>query len=272
MKLFTIPNLITLANLGCGCLAIVFAFHGNLVWCAYLVGIAAVLDFLDGFAARALKQYSPIGKDLDSLADMVTFGVVPGVVMYKLLELSFFSEHLKSTSFDLNQFGYYANPANFVSSPFVYVGFLITLFSALRLAKFNNDSRQTDSFIGLPTPANSIFICSLPLILGSDVSYELNGSGAMKLMALDSNLFASLSVSPWFLLAVTVVFSLLLISEIPLFSLKIKSFGWKGNELRYSFLATSVLMLVLLKFVALPLIIVLYVLLSIINNLVKPKS
>jgi CDP-diacylglycerol--serine O-phosphatidyltransferase len=140
------------------------------------------------------------------------------------------------------------------------------------LAKFNNDSRQSDSFIGLPTPANSIFICSLPLILGSDVSCEMNSSGAMKLMALDHNLFANLSLSPWFLLSITVIFSLLLISEIPLFSLKIKSFGWKGNELRYSFLAASIVMLVLLKFVALPLIIVLYVLLSTINNLVKPKS
>lgn len=272
MKLFTIPNLITLANLGCGCIAIVFAFQGNLIWSAYLVGIAAVLDFLDGFAARALKQFSPIGKDLDSLADMVTFGVVPGVVMYKLLELAFFYQHLKSTSFDLNEFGTIANPANFVASPWIYIGFLITLFSALRLAKFNNDSRQSDSFIGLPTPANSIFICSLPLILGSDVSCEMNSSGAMKLMALDHNLFANLSLSPWFLLSITVIFSLLLISEIPLFSLKIKSFGWKGNELRYSFLAASIVMLVLLKFVALPLIIVLYVLLSTINNLVKPKS
>jgi CDP-diacylglycerol--serine O-phosphatidyltransferase len=100
----------------------------------------------------------------------------------------------------------------------------------------------------------------------------MKGSGALKLMALDNNLFADISVSPWFLISITVIFSLLLISEIPLFSLKIKSFGWKGNQLRYSFLALSVVMLVLLKFVALPLVIVLYVLLSIINNLVKPKT
>jgi CDP-diacylglycerol--serine O-phosphatidyltransferase len=272
MKLFTIPNLITLANLGCGCIAIVFAFQGNLVWSAYLVGIAAVLDFLDGFAARALKQFSPIGKDLDSLADMVTFGVVPGVVMYKLLALAFFSQHLKSPNFDLNQLGTYANSASFVPSSLIYLGFLITLFSALRLAKFNNDSRQTDSFIGLPTPANSIFICSLPLILDSDISYEMNGYGALKLMALNNNIFTSLALSPWFLLFITMVFSLLLISEIPLFSLKIKSFRWKGNELRYLFLALSLAMLVLLKFIALPLIIVLYILLSVFNNLVNRKS
>lgn len=241
MKLFSIPNLITLANLFCGCLAIVCAFNGNLEWAAYLVGIAAVLDFLDGFVARALKQYSPIGKDLDSLADMVTFGVVPGVVMFWIIIFTC------RTSVDPILHDHelrWALPA-----------FTITLFSALRLAKFNNDTRQSDSFIGLPTPANSIFICSLIFIAEyyplSDWAWLFN---------------------VYTLLGLSAVLSILLISELPLFALKFKSFKWKGNEIRYAFLAVAVAMLVLLKFIALPLIIVLYVLLSVVNNLFAKKK
>jgi CDP-diacylglycerol--serine O-phosphatidyltransferase len=261
MKLFSVPNLITLGNLFCGCLAIVFAFQGDLIWSAYLVGIAAVLDFLDGFAARALKQYSPIGKDLDSLADMVTFGVVPGIVMFKLMILSWQSH----------------DPVSYLVKPQVdllyykeaFLAFLITLFSALRLAKFNNDTRQSDSFIGVPTPANSILICSLPLVLQE--TGLMNGQFIGSLAILRSG-YTGFIMHPATLIVVTVVMSFLLIAEIPLFSLKIKSFGWKGNELRYSFLALSLVMLVFLKFIALPLIIVLYILLSVFNNLVKRKS
>lgn len=242
VKLFTIPNIITLGNLACGCVAIVFAFQGQLVWSAYLVGIAAVLDFLDGFAARALKQHSPIGKDLDSLADMVTFGVVPGVVMFMLIALICrYSSNELLNDHPLR----WASPA-----------FLVTLFSALRLAKFNNDTRQSDSFIGVPTPANSILLCSLPL-------------AAEKMHEPWMRPFFE---TPYYLLGLCAIMSYLLISELPLFSLKFKSFQWKGNELRFSFLAISVIMLVLLKFIALPLIIVLYILLSIANNLVGKKK
>lgn len=259
MKLFSIPNLITLGNLFCGCLAIVFAFNDDLVWAAYLVGIAAVLDFLDGFVARALKQYSPIGKDLDSLADMVTFGVVPGVVMYQLLVISF-NLHVDQ------EYGY---PAG--KSGAHFFAFLITLFSALRLAKFNNDTRQSDSFIGVPTPANSILICSIPLILNihrpSEFLYRWNWDVPSGIP-----LHVRLLMNDNVLWGIILIMSYLLISEIPLFALKFKSFRWKCNEIRYSFLAASVIMLVLLKFIALPLIIVLYILLSIVNNLLKPKN
>ncbi len=254
MKLFTIPNIITLLNLLCGCLAIVFAFDGNLVWSAYLVGIAAVLDFLDGFVARALKQYSEIGKQLDSLADMVTFGVVPGVVMFKLIQISIFHNNPETMISALNGDLLQRYP------PLTYVAFLIPLFSALRLAKFNIDTRQSDSFIGVPTPANAILICAIPLILkfGGDTLWYASTDLPMLL-------------NTWSLIGLTVIMSILLISEIPLFALKFKSFGWKGNEIRWSFLAAAVLLLVTLQFVGIPLAIVLYIFMSVVNNLVSKK-
>jgi CDP-diacylglycerol---serine O-phosphatidyltransferase len=280
VKLFSIPNIITLLNLACGCLAIVFAFNGNLVWAAYLVGIAAVLDFLDGFVARALKQYSPIGKDLDSLADMVTFGVVPGVVMYQMMKLAMTANVLLSKIWRFPHANQFDQDSTTLMTVLPFAAFFITLFSALRLAKFNNDTRQSDSFIGVPTPANSILICSLALIgndffaglanvegsfwdMGEYVSVQGNVEGAFPWWI--TNL-------TWILLGITGIMSYLLISEIPLFALKFKSFKWKGNELRFSFLAVAVIMLVLLQYIALPLIIVLYILLSVINNLVKRKD
>jgi CDP-diacylglycerol---serine O-phosphatidyltransferase len=242
-----IPNAITCANLFCGCLAIVNAFQGELNWTAYLVGIAAVLDFFDGFSARMLKTYSTIGKDLDSLADMVTFGVVPGVVMFQLCNLAFVRESMD----DFGSFGTFGrlwtgyNSIQYLS----YVAFSITIFSCLRLAKFNNDSRQTDSFIGLPTPANSILICSFPLIMESN------------------EMFTYYFLNPYLIVILSCLLSLLLVSEIPLFSLKFKKFGWANNGLRYIFLAISLLFLILFHYVGIPLIIVFYILLSIVNNI-----
>jgi CDP-diacylglycerol--serine O-phosphatidyltransferase len=259
MKLFTLPNIITLGNLGCGCIAIVFAFQGDLITTAYLVGLAAVLDFLDGFIARALKQHSPIGKDLDSLADMVTFGVVPGVVMFQLLNIS-------SNRF-VEQIGAFPSGKDGIH----WMAFLITLFSALRLAKFNNDTRQSDSFIGVPTPANSILICSIPLILHINsfrsilYGYDWNQPAGIPM---EVKLFLNQNV----LWGIVIVMSYLLISEIPLFALKFKSFKWKGNEIRFSFLTIAVIMLVWLKYIALPFVIVLYVVMSIVNNLVKRNA
>ena len=235
-----IPNAITCGNLLCGCLAIVKVFEGNLVWAAYLVGIAAVLDFFDGFAARLLKVSSAIGKDLDSLADMVTFGVVPGVMMFKLL--------LISTLFMTNNAIWNYTP---------YLAFIIPIFSCIRLAKFNNDKRQTESFIGVNTPANSILICSLPLIIGIDYQSPA----------------AVFILNPYLLIILAVIMSALLVSEIPIFSFKFKSFGWKGNEIRFVFLLLSLLLLITLRFVGIPLIIVLYIVMSVINNfLTKSKA
>lgn len=260
-----IPNAITCGNLLCGCLAIVKAFEGDLVWAAYLVGIAAVLDFFDGFLARLLKVSSPIGKDLDSLADMVTFGVVPGVVMFKLMHFA----NLMERGF-ISDVGIEVHESLRNYAP--YIAFIIPIFSAVRLAKFNNDIRQTDSFIGLPTPANAIFICALPLILFKQYSafqYDMPE-------AHHQNHEIYLALYPIYMqeiLALTsCVLALLLIAPLPLFSLKFKSFGWKGNEIRFVFLLLSVLMLVLLQFLGIPLIIVLYILMSVVNNLANRST
>jgi len=232
-------------------LAIVKAFEGNLVWSAYLVGIALVLDFFDGFTARMLKVSSAIGKDLDSLADVVTFGVVPGVVMFHLLSnaLSIVLHGELATE------GWIKNLPAFSSVP--YLAFIIAIFSCVRLAKFNNDTRQSDSFIGLPTPANAMVICSIPLIMQfqSDLTF-MNG------------LFSNV----WFLCALSLVMSLLLVAEIPLFALKFKSFAWSSNRLVYIFITTSVVLFITLKFLAIPLVIILYIVLSVVNNIfLKPK-
>ena len=243
-----IPNAITCCNLLCGCLAIVQAFEGNLVNAAYLVGAGAIFDFFDGFAARMLKVSSPIGKDLDSLTDMVTFGVVPGVVMFQLINKT---SNL-SSDFNINE-----NHLDFIAyigftKQISYLSFLISIFSAIRLAKFNNDTRQTDSFIGVPTPAAAMFICSIPLIEEfNHIDFILN---------------------PYVLIVITVVLSFLLVSELPLFALKFKHFKWKDNEIRFVFLGLSLVMLITLQFVGIPLIIIMYILLSVINNIVSKKK
>lgn len=241
-----IPNTITLGNLFCGCLALVKAFEGDLVGASYFVGISLILDFFDGFTARMLKVSSAIGKDLDSLADMVTFGVVPGVVMFKLIGASF-------TDFQddgLTAAGLQISPNEIGIA--CYVAFVITVFSCIRLAKFNNDTRQSNSFIGLPTPANTMVICSFPLILHFQPE-----------LVLVNNLISS----SWFLLSVTALMSYLLVAEIPLFALKFKSFSWVKNKLVYTFLGVSLVLILGLKFVAIPLVIILYILVSIVNNI-----
>lgn len=225
-----IPNSITCGNLVCGCLAIVAAFNGDLVISTYWVGLAAVLDFFDGFTARLLNVHSEIGKQLDSLADMVTFGVVPGIIMYHLI--------LQSCA-----------AIGCTNSYSAYIAFLIPVFSALRLAKFNIDTRQTSSFIGVPTPANAILICSLPLI--QLFQPEIMGFGVSAIIG-----------NKYFLTIVTLLMSYLMVAELPLFALKFKNFTWNDNKIRYSFLLISLLLLILLKFIAIPLIIFLYIVLS----------
>jgi CDP-diacylglycerol--serine O-phosphatidyltransferase len=220
-----IPNLLTLCNLLCGCIAIVFAFEGNLVWSAYLVGIACIFDFLDGMVARLLKAHSEIGKELDSLADMVSFGVLPGIIVYKLLV-------------EFNGGG-----------SIYFIAFLIPAFSAIRLAIFNLDTRQTDSFIGVPTPANTILIASLPLILQFNPSY------------------ASFISNQYFLMGLTLIMSFLLVAPLPLIALKFKNFSWADNKVRYIFLALALVFLIAFQFVGIPLIIILYIVLSVINNI-----
>lgn len=242
-----IPNTVTLGNLFCGCLAIVNAFEGNLVWAAVFVGFALILDFFDGFTARLLKVASPIGKDLDSLADMVTFGIVPSMIMFQLIKHGNDIYRLSAMQLD-----------NISETGFMpYVAFVIAIFSCIRLAKFNNDTRQTGSFIGLPTPANAMVICSIPLIAQDTCG---------------SNTFIEMMLNPNVLCIISVVMSFLLVAELPLFALKFKNFGWADNKVKYLFLLVSVILIVVLKFVAIPLVILLYILISIVNNIFSKKQ
>ena len=200
-----IPNFLTSMNVLSGCIACVMAFNGNYLWVVIWVIIAAIFDFFDGFSARILKAYSPIGKELDSLADMVSFGLAPALVVFRLLS-------------DNNSLGspFYVSDTEiyYLKELIPYISFLLVIFSALRLAKFNIDERQTTSFIGLPTPANALFWISL--CYGISTKDEF------------TQLY---SFYPIIILVIT--FSLLLTSEIPMFSLKIKNLKFKGNELRY---------------------------------------
>lgn len=242
-----IPNSITLGNLLCGCMAIIKTFEGDLVWAAYFVGIALILDFFDGFTARLLKVSSPIGKDLDSLADLVTFGVVPGMIMFKLIG----SARNTEMELGIQPSGLFAVPDEHGIYLLQYFALIVPIFSCIRLAKFNNDTRQSESFIGLPTPSNAMVICSLPLIQ----NFQPERFTAFPFV-----------YTSWFLCLFALVMSLLLIAEIPLFALKFKNFGWAGNELRFSFLALCLVLLVTLRFAAVPAIILLYILASIVNN------
>jgi CDP-diacylglycerol---serine O-phosphatidyltransferase len=212
-----VPNFLTCCNLICGCLGIVFLFEGKSIPAAYFVWAACVFDFFDGFAARLLKVSSPIGKDLDSLADMVSFGLLPAVLMFTMIKSASPNEVLP------------------------YMSFLIAVCSALRLAVFNNDKTQTDSFRGVPTPASALFLTSLPLIYGVAGNWLSEA---------------------WVLVAITVVFSLLLVSRFELFALKFKNFSWADNKVRFTFIGLAVLLILAFKIVALPLIILSYIVLA----------
>ena len=228
-----LPNALTCGNLLCGCLGIIQVFEGNLITAAWLIGLAGVFDFFDGFLARLLHVSSPIGKELDSLADMVTFGVLPALIIYHLIINS-----CTSGTCTVGLFGFYKP----------YIALALAVSSALRLAKFNIDTRQSESFIGVPTPANGLLIASLPLILHFQPEYTS--------YILNFNLLVFYSI----------IMSYLMVAELPLFALKFKSFGWKGNEIKFIFLGISVVLMILLKFVSVPLIIFLYIGLSVINN------
>ncbi|MTI19622.1 CDP-diacylglycerol--serine O-phosphatidyltransferase [Fulvivirga sp. RKSG066] len=217
-----IPNFITSCNLASGCIAITFVFKGELQIAVYLMWLSMVFDFFDGMAARLLKVSSPIGKELDSLADVVSFGVLPATIIYKLIESG---------------------------EPLAFVAFLVAVFSALRLAKFNTDENQETDFIGLPTPANALFLSSLVFFKGnSDFSSFINDP---------------------VLIAITVIFSLLLVAPIRLFSLKLKNFSWSDNKIVIIFLILSAGLIVTLGIIGLPFVILLYIALSLVKNAFK---
>lgn len=241
-----IPNAITLLNLASGLLAIIAIFKGYYDEAFLFVCLGIFFDFWDGFFARKFKVSGELGLQLDSLADVVTSGVVPGLMIFKLL---LDIQEDSSSVYYLTEEYYYMG---FVP----YLGFIITLASAYRLAKFNIDTRQTDSFIGLPTPANALFIMSIPMI-------QFDGTHEWLVNAL---------FNPFVLLIISLVSAYMLNAEIPLFSLKIKDFSWDKNKLQVFFLAIAATLLLFLGFTALPIIILLYVVLSVLNNTFLVKN
>lgn len=214
-----IPNAITCANLFAGCVGIEYAFKGDLKTAAYLVVLAAVFDFLDGTFARILNVKSAIGKELDSLADVISFGLLPSVVMYQLLA--------SSTAENV---------------PYLkYLGFFIAVFSAVRLAKFNVDTQQTEDFIGLNVPTNALLIVSLPFV---------------------KHFHPETLAQPWLLIGITVISCFLLNSKLKLFSLKLNQKGWKPNRFKIIFVILTGVLVAMLNFVAVPIVLLLYIILS----------
>lgn len=242
-----IPNTITLLNLACGLLAVIAIFKDQEDEAFWFVCFGIFFDFWDGFFARKFKVSGELGLQLDSLADMVTCGVVPGLMIFKLFDN--IQTKYESSPYFLTEETWYM-----VFVP--YLGFIITLASAYRLAKFNIDTRQTDSFIGLPTPANALVIMSLPMIR---FSYEDEWLGI-------------LIKNPFFLLIVVILSAYILNAEIPLFSLKIKEFTWAKYKMQILFLIGSLVSFFILGFVAIPLIIISYVLVSVISNKMIAKA
>ena len=239
-----IPNAITCLNLLCGCLAIISISLGDPLKAAYLVVAAAIFDFFDGFAARMLNVSSPIGAELDSLADMVTFGVVPGLILL---------HYLTDGILNINSLNI------FWENPILIIPFAVPVFSALRLAKFNIDTRQTDSFRGLPTPASAFWVISIPLMV-EFMPFHIWWNPE------------NVIVDKWFIIGSSIGLSALMVSDIPLLALKFKGFGWKGNGIRYSFLIISAILLIILRPIAIPIILSLYVLISVIDNLFLSKN
>lgn len=222
-----LPNTITCCNLFSGCVGIVFAFQGELVFASYAIFLSAIFDFFDGLASRVLQSYSGIGKDLDSLADMVSFGFLPAAILYEIFLLA---PQIKDVSPFLN-----------------FIPFALAIFSALRLAKFNVDTRQAENFIGLPTPANAILIASLPLTLEQHP------------------MFSRYILNPYGLTVFVVIMCALLVAELPLMSLKFKNRDFQENIYRYLLLLFSAILILFFKFAAVPVVILFYITLSIIQ-------
>jgi len=226
-----IPNFITLLNLFSGCVAVIFALQGNMKLTALFVFLGIFFDFFDGFVARKLNVQSELGVQLDSLADMVTSGLVPGLVLFHLLELGL-QPSLETYNF------------------LPYFGFLVTLASSYRLAKFNISTNQSDAFIGLPTPANTLLIVSLPLIL----EFQNN------------DIINSIILNSWFLIILTLVSCYLLNAPIKLISLKFKTWSFRDNASRYILIVLSSIILAIFQFSGIPIVIITYIVLSILSK------
>jgi len=239
-----IPNFVTLLNLLCGSIAVLFAVNNFFVTAALFVFLGIFFDFFDGLLARKLNVQSALGLQLDSLADMVTSGLVPGIILYKLIAIAVDAPPMAASSeWSLHWSGF--------SMAFIpIIGLFVTLASAYRLATFNLDEDQQTYFKGLPTPANALLIMSLPLIM------EFQHNDAINAIILNK----------WFLIALTLLSCYLLNSSIKLFALKFKDYSFKNNAIRYIFIVLSLVLLIVLQFAAIPVIILLYILLSLISK------
>lgn len=237
-----IPNTITLMNLLSGAIGVVASLAGYWYLAFWMMVMAAVFDFFDGLAARALKVSSPMGKELDSLADMISFGLLPGAIMYRMLFSSYNLPHWTIEGF----------------LPLIpFLGFVITAFSALRLAKFNIDTRQSDIFIGLPTPANALFIGGLSL---------------MSHFLCHCTTIGHIVGNTYFLLGIILVFSYFLIAELPMLALKFKSLSFKENIWRYALILGAVIIIIMFIYwiyMAISIIILYYIVLSILWNIFR---
>lgn len=224
-----IPNAITCCNLLSGCLSILFLCSGMPVKAALMIVVAGIFDFFDGFAARLLKVQSPIGADLDSLSDVVSFGVAPGFIMYYLM--------VRAMDHPVLQLGNVEMLA--------CIAFLLPVFAAVRLAKFNNDETQKTSFAGIPAPGMALFVASLPLAL-CQAGHLTDGSLRLG-----------------YCIGIVLIFSFMMVCRLRFFSFKMKNIKWKGNEVRWIFLIISIIAFAIFRLVALPFIMMLYILLSI---------
>jgi len=242
-----IPNFVTLLNLFSGSIAVLFAVNNHFIAAAFFVFLGIFFDFFDGFLARKLAVQSDLGIQLDSLADMITSGLVPGIIMFKLISLACNDNAFVDLAGDWNSILHFNN---FKLAPIALIGLCVTLASAYRLAKFNIDEDQQSYFKGLPTPANTLLILSLPLIMEFQHSDIIN----------------NIILNKWFLISLTILSCYLLNSNIKLFALKFKDWSFKNNAIRYIFILLSIVLLIVLHFAAIPVIILLYILLSLLNK------
>ena len=271
--MFNIPNLFTASNLLSGIFAILFTLMGRIDLAPFAIFAGAIFDFFDGFLARKLNVKGELGKQLDSLADMVTFGLAPGIFMMVVIIISLsdlsnppmgnsFPSHVNYMITNWKNAVFYGVP-NSMDNPLKFTPFIalfIPFMSMFRLAKFNIDTRQTESFIGLNTPANTIFFTTFPLVLMTE--FDIKGYKSSWLTSL---------FQPGFFIILIGIMSLLLISELPMFSLKFKHYKWKDNEIKFIFLITCLLLIVFLLVWSIPLIVFLYLILSLIDNKFNKK-
>ncbi|MEN9999481.1 MAG: hypothetical protein RI922_2471 [Bacteroidota bacterium] len=268
MRMFNIPNLFTAANLMCGVLSIILTLAGRIDLAPFAIFLGGLFDFFDGFLARKLKVSGDMGKQLDSLADMITFGLAPGLLMMVVIIVSIYIDvPYEATSFTSHVHfeiqnwvnAVFYNVPNQMDASIKWLPFfalVIPFFSMFRLAKFNLDTRQTDSFIGVPTPLNTIFFTFFPLIMW--LKFDV--------WRYDEGIYGYIFNS-YFLVGLCIVMSLLLVSELKLFSLKFKHFKWKGNEIRFTFLLISMILIPILLVWSIPLIVFLQLILSLVDNI-----